>query len=284
MRNIFLFIRRYFNFLLFIALQVICIASIVRYSKYHEAAFNKQANQLTGRINEKVSSIQYYFKLKRTNDSLVNANERLMNRLFAEADPADTLHREKINNLRIDSLYPFRQFTFRGCKIVANSVNLPNNFLVLAGGTKDGFGAGMGVINSQGAVMGIITEVSEDFSVVMSLLHKDSKISGKLLTTGETGTVSWNGKEPNKLQFSGIQKSVRIRKGDTIITSGFSTTFPKGMLLGTVESAILEEGSNYLKIYLQSATDFHSVQFGYIIDNFYADEVNALLEKALKQP
>jgi rod shape-determining protein MreC len=142
----------------------------------------------------------------------------------------------------------------------------------------------MGVLNETGAVVGIITDVTDDFSVVMSLLHKDSKISGKLLKTGETGTVSWDGEVPNIVQFSGIPKSVKMRKGDTIVTSGFSTTFPRGMVLGTIESAATVSGSGYLKIRVRTAADFNQIQFGYVIENFHAAAINQLLDKALKQP
>ena len=83
-RNIFLFIRRYFNFLLFILLQVLSVYFIIHYSKFHEAAFGNFANQFTGRINDRYNSVEKYFQLKRTNDSLVAANERLYNKLKAD--------------------------------------------------------------------------------------------------------------------------------------------------------------------------------------------------------
>ncbi len=284
MRNIFLFIRRYFNFLLFIVLQVTCLYFIVSYSRYHQAAFGETANQLTGKINERYNSIEYYFHLKRTNDSLLLANERLYNKLRENYNIPDSVNRSAIDSIRVDSLLPFKRLNFQTAKVVANSVNLPNNFLVLSKGRSDGFREGMGVISETGSVIGIITDLSDDFAVVMSMLHKDSKISGKLLKTGETGTVSWDGEVPNIAQLSGIPKSVKISKGDSIITSGFSTTFPKGLLLGRVESASVEAGSGYLKIKMRTAADFNQIQFGYVIENFRAGDINSLLEKALKQP
>lgn len=284
MRNIFLFIRRYFNFLLFVLLQVICLYFIVRYSKYHQAAFGETANQVTGKINARYNNIEYYFHLKRTNDSLLQANERLYNKLKENYNLPDSVRRSFIDSIRVDSIYPFRQLNFRTAKVVANSVNLPNNFLVLSKGSSDGFHRGMGVISETGAVIGIITDLSEDFSVVMSLLHKDSKISGKLLKSGETGTVSWDGEMPNIAQLTGVPKSVKVNKGDSIVTSGFSTTFPKGMLLGRVESASVESGSGYLKIKMRTAANFNNIQFAYVIENFHADAINKLLDKALKQP
>lgn len=246
--------------------------------------FGETANQVTGKINSRYNNIEYYFNLKRTNDSLLSANENLYNKLKENFDLPGSVSRSAIDSIRVDSLQPFRQFNFRTAKVVANSVSLPNNFLVLSKGRSDGFRIGMGVINESGGVVGIITDISEDFSVVMSLLHKDSKISGKLLRTGETGTVSWNGEVPNIATFTGVPKSVKVKKGDSIVTSGFSTTFPKGMLLGRIESAAAEAGSGYLNIRMRTSTDFNQVQYGFVIENFHADAINKLLDKALKQP
>ena len=58
MRNIFLFIRRYFNFLFFLVLQIIALSFLFRYNKFHEAAFMGIANEVTGRISDKYSNVE----------------------------------------------------------------------------------------------------------------------------------------------------------------------------------------------------------------------------------
>lgn len=283
MRNIFLFIRRYFNFLLFLFLQILCLYFIVSYSKFHEAAFGNTANQFTGKINKRYNNIQYYFNLKKTNDSLVLANERLYNQLRTDLNISDSISTTQIDSLLIDSLVNSSQFIFRGAKVVANSVSTPNNFVVLDGGALKGFHKGMGVISAEGGVVGIITETSKDFSVVMSLLHKDSRISGKILKTGETGTVTWDGVEPNVLYMNGISKSVKVAKGDSIISSGFSTTFPKGLLIGRVEAAYTVPNTNFIKIKIRTQSNFYNIQYGYTIDNKNAAAINELLNHVKKQ-
>ena len=90
MRNIFLFVRRYFNLLFFLLLQGFCIYLIVHYNSYHNAVFSSTANQLTGKVNEQYNKIENYFHLKITNDSLVKANEALYNKLKADFQLPDT--------------------------------------------------------------------------------------------------------------------------------------------------------------------------------------------------
>ena len=280
MRNIFLFIRRYFNFLFFLLLQGFSIYLIVHYSRYHKAMFTSTANQLTGIINTQYDKARYYLQLKKTNDSLVKANERLYNKLRADFELPDTSTKIMIDSIKVDSMEQYRRYQYFSAKVVANSVSMQNNFIVLGRGSAQGLKEDMGIIDPNSGVVGKITEVSTDYAVVMSLLHKDSHIQGKLMHGGETGILNWDGKTPNIITLTGIPKSARVAKGDTIISSGNSTSFPKGMLIGYVEEVTAEKStSNYL-IKLRSAANFYNLEFVYAIDNKQTEEINKIQEKA----
>lgn len=283
MRNIFLFIRRYFNFLFFLLLQGFSIYLILHYSLYHKAVFTNTANQLTGKINEQYNKVEYYFQLKKTNDSLVKANEKLYNKLKSDFELPDTASKMVIDSIRIDSMERFRRYLYLNAKVVANSVVAQNNFIVLGRGEAQQLKEGMGVVDPNSGVVGIITELSKDYAVVMSLLHKDSHISGKLMHGGETGTLNWDGKIPNIITLTGIPKSAKVARGDTIITSGFSTSFPKGMLIGYIEEIIADKSTNNYLIKLRSAANFYNLEFVYAIDNRQTEDIKTILDKAKKQ-
>ena len=283
MRNIFLFIRRYFNVLFFLLLQGISIYFIVHYSRYHKAMFSNTMNQVTGKINKEYSKVEYYFQLKKTNDSLLVANERLYNKLKMDFELPDTSSKIVIDTIQVDSLEQYRKYQYLAAKVVANSVVSQNNFIVLDRGQAQQLKEGMGIIDPNSGVVGIITEVSRDYAVVMSLLHTDSHISGKLLHGGETGTLNWDGKTPNILSLNGIPKSAKVAKGDTIISSGFSTSFPKGMMIGIVEEVTPEKSTNNFKIKFRSSANFYNLEFVYAIDNKQAENINKLLDNVKKQ-
>lgn len=279
MRNIFLFIRRYFNFLVFVILQVFCISLIVQYSKYHHAMFGNSANKITGKINSQYDKVEYYFRLKQTNDSLVKANERLYNKLAQNFEIPDSIAtKQVIDSIRVDSILQFRKFTYLHAKVVANSVTAQNNYVVLHSSNASKMREGMGVVDPGNSVIGVVTEVSGDFAVVMSLLHKDTKINGKLFKTGETGTVTWDGKNPNLITLSGISKGVKVAKGDSVITSGFSAIYPRGLLLGRIDEIYLEQGTSNYRIVLKTGANFHNLEYAYAIDNSQQQEINRLLE------
>lgn len=259
---------------------MLCIYFIVSYSKYHEAAFGNTANKLTGNINKRYNKAAYYFQLKRTNDSLVKANEVLYNKLRSNFNIADSLDKAFIDTMRIDSINRYRKFNYLNAKVVANSIAAQSNFIVITGSNVHTFKKGMGIVGVNNDVVGIITEVNGDYAAVMSLLHKDSKLSGKLLKTGETGTLSWDGKKPNILSLNNIPKSAKVAIGDTIITSGFSAIFPKGIMIGRVTDIKPETTNNNFRITLKSAANFYNIEYVYAIESADAEPVKSILDKA----
>lgn len=279
MRNIFLFVRRYFNLLFFLLLQVVSVYFIIHYSKYHQAAFGNTANQVTGKVNTQYSNIERYFHLKKTNDSLIKANEGLYNKLKVDFELPDTSTKAVIDSIMVDSIMQFKKYTYLAARVVSNSVSAQNNYIVLSRGRLRNLRPGMGIVDLNNAVIGITTDVSDDFAVVMSLLHKDSHISGKLLKGGETGTLSWDGKEPNMITLTNIPKSAKIAKGDSVISSGFSTSFPKGIMIGTVEAVYKEVSTSNFKIKLRTAANFYNLEYAYAIDNSQQNAINNILDK-----
>ena len=280
MRNIFLFIRRYFNFLLFLFLQGLSIYFIVSYSKYHRAAFGTASNKITGSINKQYNRVEYYFQLKRTNDSLVKANEMLYDKLRRDFNIPDSANKIIVDTMRIDSVLQYRKFNYLSAKVISNSVSTQSNYIVITGPNVKNFTKGMGIAGINNEAIGVITETDGDYAVVMSLLHKDSRISGKLTKGGETGTLSWNGEQPNILSLSGIPKSAKVVKGDSIITSGFSAIFPKGLMIGKVTEVKPETSNNNYRITLHSAADFYNIEYVYAIHSVDAEPVKKIIEKA----
>lgn len=254
------------------------------YSKYHHAAFGNIANNVTGHINSRYFEVQKYFFLKKTNDSLLKANEELYNKLKINYSLPLTAPKSSVDSIRVDSLQNYRKFRYLSATVISNAVSTNSNYLVLSRGTASGVKEGMGVVDPNNSVVGIVTEVNQKYAVVMSLLHKDSHISGKLLKSGETGTLMWDGEIPNIVTLLGIPKSAKIVKGDSIISSGFSTAFPKGMKIGNVEAVYKEKSTNFFRVKFRTACNFYNLQYVYLIENIDQDGVNEILNNIKAQP
>ena len=283
MRNIFIFIRIYFNFLFFLFLLGISFFMLFNYNRYHHAVYSGVANEVTGSISKQYNTIEYYFQLKRTNDSLVKANAVLYNKLKEDFDIPDTASKLSIDTLKIDSVLQFRKYQYMQAKVVSNSVSQPNNFIQIHRGSSQGITPDLGVTDANNAVVGTVMDVSNNFAIVMSLLHGQSNISAMLKKSGETGSIIWEGKETNIVNLKDISKATKIDKGDTVITSGYSDKFPYGLLIGTAQEIINDKSSSTYTIKVKTAVNFYNLQYVYVINNLQKDEARELLNKVKKR-
>ncbi len=255
---------------------------LFNYNRFHNAIFMNIANDVTGKVYQQYNSVEYYFQLKRTNDSLVKANERLYNKLKQDFQMPDTINKIAVDTIKIDSVEKYRKYLYKEAKVVGNSVSLPNNYVQINRGALQGLQKDMGVIEANNAVVGTVIDVSSNYAVVMSLLHLQSNISAKLKKTGETGIIVWDGKKPNIVLLKDIGKNARVNKGDSVITSGFSDKFPYGLLIGTIDEIISDKSSNTYTIKVKTACNFYTVQFVYVINNLQKEEPAELLKKVKK--
>ena len=281
MRNIFLFIRKYFNFLFFVVLQVVALSFLLRYNKFHEAAFMGVANEFTGRVSEKYSNVEYYFHLKKTNEALVKENERLNNKLRSNFAPVDTSSQLVIDTFRVDSLEQYRRYRYYPSEVVESFTTMQTNYMMIHRGSNQGIRKDMGVISPQG-IVGTIVNVSENFSVAMIALNRDFRAYAKLKTSGERGRVEWDGSDLQVLQLKDIPRSAKIAKGDTIVTSELSSIFPPDIMVGTVLGIVNDKSSNFYTLKVKTATNFASVFYVYIIEDLQKEERAELKEKIIK--
>jgi len=276
-RNIFLFIRRYFNFLFFLVLQIIALSFLFRYNRFHEAAFMGVANEITGRVGSKYSNVQYYFHLKKTNEALARQNEELLNSLPSNFQLPDSAARTVTDTIKYDTLAQSRKYVWRGARVVNNSVSLQNNYITIHRGEKQGVKKDMGVISAEG-VVGMVVNTSENFSVVMSLLNRQGSVSAKLKKGGEIGKVQWDGKSPEYVTMINIPKSARVAPGDSVITSGYSLSFPAGVLIGTVVNVVEDKTSSFNSLVIKPGTNFYSLEYVTVVENLQKDEQKTLEE------
>lgn len=137
----------------------------------------------------------------------------------------------------------------------------------------------MGVVSATG-IVGRVINVSENYAVVMSLLHRQSSVSAKIKKTGEVGTVQWDGESPSYVNMTNVPKSVSITKGDTIVTSQYSYLYPQGVMIGTVLEIVNDKASNFYTLRLKPATDFYKLEYVMVVENTQKDEQKKLEEAA----
>jgi len=281
---------------------------IVRHNHFQRASFVNSSQAFVGHLYNEMNEWSEYMDLKQVNDSLMVENARLMaemdaaknfleeeseaNKLVFESDTTsiDTLvttpniassvvetgggSETELESMVVDSV-----FHFISAKVINNSTNRANNFLTINKGSADGIEMEMGVIG-EGGVVGVVKDVSENFSTIISLLHRSMRVSAKIKRNNFVGSLRWEGTRPDRAVLNDIPKHVHVEKGDTILTSGYSSFFPQNVMIGIVTAEpYSDQGSNFYKIDIALSTSFNSIHYVYIVDYNRKSEKKELEEK-----
>lgn len=270
MQQIINFIIRNKTFLLFLLLFSVSVLFTVQSHSYHKSKFINSANFLTGGVYSTVNNISEYFSLKSQNEILAKENNRLKSILFNTKSQKDSVF--------IDSLMLGSQYKFTTAQVIKNSYNLSDNVLLINRGSKDSIDQDFGVITDKG-ILGIVDQTTRNYATVISILNSNSKISAQLKNSNHFGTLSWNGETPEFTQLIDISKNASIKKGDTIMTSGRSSIFPKGVLIGAIEDFKLDQSENSYIINVRLFNDMTNIEHVYVIENVNIEEIKSLINE-----
>lgn len=283
MRNVFLFIRKYSNFLFFLLLQIISLSFLFRYNKYHEAAFMNVAGEFTGSINQRFSKVESYFRLKEINEQLAAENLRLNQNLKENYEGTGGPNKIVTDTIQTDSSKEIKKYIWMGAKVVGSTINSQVNFLTIHRGALQGVRPNMGVTGPQG-IVGQVLNVSDNYATVWTLLNRQFRVVVKLKNGGERGTLEWDGVSPNYVTLKDIPKSAKVKKGDSVVTSPASSMYSGAMLMvGTIEEIVDDRSSNFYSLRVKPSTNFYSIEYVYVIENAQLTEQNHLEDSTRKK-
>lgn len=273
MKNLFVFIWRNHFVFLFLLLQSFAIYLLIQNNNYQRASFINSANAFSGKILSIYSSISNYFSLKKVNEQLAAENAELK-----KQNPSSYFaYNMQVFNIN-DTVYR-QQYIYREAQVVNKTVNKRNNYLTLNRGTLHGIKNDMAVITPVG-VVGIVKNVSANYCTVISMLHVNSRISAQIKNNNYFGSVIWNGNNASLVDLVDIPSHVKLNKGDTVVTTSYSTIFPEGIIVGTIDDFELKTGDNFYTIKVKTGTDFHNVTNVYVVENLLKNEQQQLEEEA----
>ncbi len=259
MKNLLNFLARYNNLIIFLLLEGIAIYMVVTGNDYQNLRVSKSIRLVTVGVEKRIFNTRSYLNLHNINTKLAQENVNLRNRL------------EKITKTQSKDLISVSDTTFRqqynytSAEIVNNSTNRQKNFFTVNKGKKQGVDVDMAVTSSDG-VVGIIVSSSENYSVGMSLLNLDFRISARMKSNGFFGSLSWDGRDYRYAILNEIPQHVNINKGDTVQTTSYSAIFPEGILVGLV-SDFEKSGGDFYKIRIRLFNDFKKLNYVNIIGN-----------------
>ncbi|MDR2963104.1 MAG: rod shape-determining protein MreC [Bacteroidales bacterium] len=270
MRTLFAFLIKYHVVLLFLLLQSVCVVLIVRNNEPQRSNFISSSNAVFARVFSVNQAVSQYFNLVQINNDLAEQNaELLKNQLYSKMNldiesGSDTLPAEIPGNLQ-------QQYQYIVAKVINNSTNKANNYLTINKGWRHGIEPDMAVISANG-IVGIVTNVSQNFSTVMSVLHARYRVSAKFKNNNYFGSLYWQGKNYQIASLTEIPFHVKFEVGDTLVTNEFSNIYPGNIMIGTIESFNTTDNDNFYGIEVRLATDFKNLEYVYVVNNLFKKE------------
>lgn len=276
MHNLFGFLIKYCHWFLFAILELLCFVLLFRFNSYQGSVWFTSANAVAGKVYEWDSKVISYLNLTELNGQLTRRNIMLEQRAKKLSEQLEELKGSRDTLVAgLDSaavkLIP--------AKVVGNSVDRRDNFITIDKGRKDGIRENMGVACGTG-VVGIVYLVSDHYSVVIPVLNSHSNISVAIRGRNYFGYLRWDGKASNEAYVDDIPRHAKFKKGDVIVTSGYSFVFPSGIAVGKITNIYnSSDGMSYM-LKIKLFTDFARLRDVSVIQDYTMSEKMKLLHAA----
>lgn len=273
MSNIIQFIVRYSKWFVFTIYVVLSCILLFSNNSYQQSVYLTSANAITGGIFNVASQVSGYFNLKSINESLQASNADLQNQVFNL--------KTKISELRTmleDTTSVAREedrFDFISASVINNNTRHPRNYFTINRGTDNGIQPGMGVVDQNG-VVGIVNVAGKNMSRVISLLNETQHFSVKIKGTSFIGSLVWKGSDASVGYVEEIPRHARYQIGDTIVTSGYSTTFPEGIPIGVIMNRVRSQDDSFFTFKVRLTSDFTTLSAVRVIKDIYKSEIDSL--------
>lgn len=268
---------KYSTAMLFIVYLLLGCVLLFTGNMYQHSAYLTSANAVSSSVFETANGVTGYFHLRSINEGLQKRNASLENELLNLKHELDQI-RTMLPPDSTDAVYiPTHRFDYTIASVINNNVTRPQNYFTINKGSNAGIRPGMGVVSHAG-IAGIVGAVGPNAARVISLLNVTQHFSVKVKGTNTVGSLEWREGKPDIAYVGELPRHVRYHIGDTIITSGYSTTFPEGLPVGVIMSQVKTADDNFFTLKVRLATDFKELSSVRVIKDQYKNELDSLMQ------
>lgn len=272
MRNLLNFIVKYSTWFVLTFYVLVSFVLLISRNSFQQSVFLTSANGLTSTIYRATSNVTGYFALREINRSLQTNNAVLENEILNLKSRLAA-----VSALVADSTYTVSsdRFNFVSASVINNSTSHPRNYFTIDKGEEDGVKTGMGVVDHNG-IVGIVNVTGKKTARIISLLNESQHFSAKIKNTNYVGTLNWKQGNPDIAYLEEVPRHAKFHTGDTIVTSGFSTTFPEGLPVGVVMGRVNGSDNNFYILKVRLASDFRTLGAVRVIVDELKTELDSL--------
>ena len=272
MRDLFRFLFRQRNNLLFLALMGISVSLLIGGNMHQRAQAISSSNAVIGTIYSWRHDITEFTDLRDVNRQLAQALAEERNRSHSVSPHGDSL---RVMN---DSSRAER-FSFLTAQVINGTAHKERNYLTLDRGSDDGLRPDMGVIGING-IVGTVRDVSPHFALVTSILGNEIEPSVQLKDSRHFGLLKWDTGDPATASVTDVAKYVPVKPGDTVVTRGGDGVFPAGVPVGVVLRVEDDPGSNSHGISIHLSEDLTRSACVHVVTDVMKTERDSLEAKA----
>lgn len=247
---------------------------------YHASVLLSSANAVSGGVYRGARTVTGYFHLRDINRSLQESNAALENEILNLRNKLDEYRTLLSDTVAVREEH---RYDYILASVLNNSTRSPRNYITIDRGTLDGVAQGMGVVDHNG-IVGIVNVAGPHTARVISILNQTQHFSVKLKDTPYVGSLSWKGSDPGIAYMEEVPRHAQYHTGDTVVTSGFSTTFPYGINVGTVMNRVRMADDNFYVLKIRLASDFETLSTVRVIKDFYKEELDSLSKFDVEPP
>lgn len=272
MRNLLNFFIRYGAWFIFVFYVTVSCVILFTYNSYHSSIYFSSANAASSAIFGISSEITGYFNLREINASLEENNARLENEVLNLRYRLAELH--TLNSDTTDFSGTPR-YDYVAATVVNNNVRHPKNYFSINRGSEDGIRKGQGVVDHNG-VVGIVNVTGKHTARVISLLNESQRFSVKLKNSDYIGSLAWKGGDPSVAYMEEVPRHTKFHPGDTVVTSGYSLSFPANIPVGVIMNRIKGADDNFYILKVRLLPDFKSLSTVRVINDNFKESLDSL--------
>ena len=254
---------------------------IICFNNYQSAVMFTSANNVAGNIYSVITNVDGYFSLKSDNITLKEYNRTLLQELEHT--------RNELRVVKESSLlatHPFIReksngFYYKTATVVNNTLNKTDNYITIDKGTNDGVRSEMGVFSDKG-VVGIVYQSSGNYSIVIPLLNGKSNVNCRVKGSNSYCALQWDGNDARYSYLVDLPRYTVFEKGDTVVTSGFSSIFPADIPVGRIHNLEESEDGLFYRAKVELFVDFTAVSNVFVVGNDGKEEQDKLEKSILK--
>ncbi len=265
--------KNYIAFALLISLSFFLISTN---NNVHTKGLQVLGLVTTSYLEAGVPDVIGYFTLASKNNELREENARLI-------DLTARIRRAMAENQQLREMLRLRERSrtpLVPADVVGRSTEGGRYFVTLDAGSANGIKVGDPVVTGTGLV-GIVSEVSEDFSLVRTLLDVDSRIAARLINASADGLIVAG--DFGQLAMKNVSRRYTVSAGDIVETSSLSSLVPPGIPIGMVTAASDEPSNIFKKIDVEPAVNFSSISAAFVMQYVHPPEAEKLEKRGIRR-